>query len=77
MASISNLAATYERWAAQDETFAAEILAGLHNDPDDSQDMQAQRALKLIHEAEAFRKDAANLRFAHPRLIASRLYKHS
>jgi hypothetical protein len=77
MASFGNLAATYERWAAQDETFAAEILAGLHNDPNDDQDMQTQRAMKLIHKAEVFRKDAANLRFADPRLFASRLYRSS
>ena len=77
MTTFGNLAATYERWAAQDETFAAEILSRLPSYPDDAQLTQAQRALELINEAETFRKEAANLRCAHPRLIASRLHRNA
>jgi hypothetical protein len=78
MASLWNLADTYERWASEDETFAAEILESLKDSADDdSRHTLAQRALVLIHQAEGFRKSAANLRFAHPGIMTSRLRPQS
>jgi hypothetical protein len=68
MASHGNLADTYDRWAALDETFAAEILANLDHCVDDDRNKQAQRAVVLVYRAKAFRKDAANLRSGDPRL---------
>jgi hypothetical protein len=62
MRSRSELADTYEAWAAENERYAENIVGSLHDCDAAVRNKQVERAIVLIHEAQAYRRDAANLR---------------
>ena len=62
MRTIRELAATYERWAADAEVLADQIMAGLHTQRKEIQVKQRESAATFLGEAERFRQVAAQLR---------------
>jgi hypothetical protein len=62
MKSLSELADVYERWAAENEARAKEILAVQDSCAYEVRDYQLERASQLIDEAATLKKRAAELR---------------
>jgi hypothetical protein len=62
MRTLRELAATYERWAADAEALADRIMAGLDTQGKEIQVKQRESAQTFLEEAERFRQLAARLR---------------
>ncbi len=68
MRSLSELAETYEVLAAEIELRAGSIIDSFRQSSPDLRGKQAEQAIVLIHEARAYRRDAADLRGGLPAL---------
>lgn len=62
MRTLEELAESYERWAADAEALADQIMAGLDTRRKDIQVKQRETAQTFLDEAERFRNAAARLR---------------
>ena len=62
MRTLRELAATYERWAADAEALADQIMTDLDTGSKDIQVKQRESAQTFLEEAERFRQAAARLR---------------
>ena len=62
MRSLSDLAASYEEWAAKHETTAAVIMSDIDSIAVEIRDQRRQRASRLSAEAAELRMRAAELR---------------
>lgn len=62
MRSLSDLAASYEEWAAKHETTAAVIMSDIDSIAVEIRDQRRQRASRLTAEAAELRMRAAELR---------------
>ena len=62
MRTLQELAQTYERWAADAEALADQIMAGLDTQRKEIQLKERESAQMFVEEAERFRQVAARLR---------------
>jgi len=62
MRTLQELAETYERWAADAEALADQIMAGLDTQRKEIQLKKRESAQMFVEEAERFRQVAARLR---------------
>ena len=62
MRTLQELAETYERWAADAEALADQIVAGLDAQRKEIQLKERESAQMFVEEAERFRQVAARLR---------------
>jgi hypothetical protein len=76
MRSLGELAADYERWAAENEVIASRIMSEVSDVPETVRDEQLRQASLLTNEAEAFRHHAARLRASAIERIAMSLRSH-
>jgi hypothetical protein len=64
MRTLTELAETYEQWAAEAETLADQIMAGLNTQRKEIHLKQMESAQMFVGEAERLRQAAARLRKA-------------
>jgi hypothetical protein len=64
MRTLTELAETYEQWAAEAETLADQIMAGLNTQRKEIHVKQLESAQMFVGEAERLRQAAARLRAA-------------
>ena len=62
MRTLQELAETYERWAADAEALADQIMAGLDTQRKEIQLKERESAQMFVEEAERFRQAAVRLR---------------
>lgn len=62
MRIVQELAETYERWAADAEALANQLMSGLSTERKEIQVKQQRSAQPFLLEAERFRREAARLR---------------
>ncbi len=62
MRTLRELAEAYERWAADAEALADQIMAGMDTQRKEIQVKQQESAQTLLEEAERLRRQAARLR---------------
>ena len=62
MGTLRELVETYERWAADAEALADQIMAGLDTHRKEIQVKERESAQMFVEEAERFRQVAAQLR---------------
>jgi len=62
MGTLRELVETYERWAADAEALAEQIMAGLDTESKEIQVKQRESAQTFLEEAERFRQVADRLR---------------
>ena len=66
MRTLRELAETYERWAAEAETLAEQMMKALNTQREELQVKQLESAQMFLGEAERFRQMAARLRTIWP-----------